>query len=242
MTKTSIACDAQLTKYRLQSVLVCTLNLPAYQSLNHLSSSSVIEGYCEIVSRDVNETYWRLCLPGTQDFHCSLAVFSTCNIRHKQCFRAEEGKKNKNRKAADWGELRNLDSDLVLKGLQMILNFLGNWPNFHRSHPSSNLSSPPSVQERSRHLLCELTFLQLSRKLKTIAVLMQFSQGESRQANRLLTIIKQNYSSTKEIYLAGDSSCSSLSKVHQTGNFPMNRGWFFWQDLQAVSWKLYNFL
>lgn len=166
MTKTSIACDAQLTKYRLQSVLVCTLNLPAYQSLNHLSSSSVIEGYCEIVSRDVNETYWRLCLPGTQDFHCSLAVFSTCNIRHRQCFRAEEGKKNKNRKAADWGELRNLDSDLVLKGLQMILNFLGNWPNFHRSHPSSNLSSPPSVQERSRHLLCELTFLQLSRKLK----------------------------------------------------------------------------
>lgn len=70
--------SARLKKIQVAIALIFTLGLLAFPILNALSSSSVIERFCEIVSGD------EIGVPeATEDFHCSLAVFSTCKIKQR---------------------------------------------------------------------------------------------------------------------------------------------------------------
>lgn len=64
---------------------------------------------------------------------------------------------------------------------------------------------------------------------------MHFCQGDLRQVNRLLfspLLFQENYSAVKEIYLAEDSSCSSLLRFIGLAH-PGEGEFAFWLDLQA---------
>lgn len=64
---------------------------------------------------------------------------------------------------------------------------------------------------------------------------MHFCQGDSGQVDRLLfslLLFQENYSAVKEIYLAEDSSCSSLLRFIGLAH-PDEGEFAFWLDLQA---------
>lgn len=94
------------------------------------------------------------------------------------------------------------------KRLQMIFNFQACGQTFIL-HLLAQIWQPLLVCRRKADVCHVIRPPCNSPSKKAATVLMHFSQGDSRQVKDSCSLVKQNYSAIKKIYLAEDSFCSS---------------------------------